>query len=281
VDRGEASWASLAAAEREEMEEVVAMLTEAAAQGHMMAQAYLAGIYCFGQAVAQDDGRAFELYRQAARQGHASSQFNVGVSYRDGRGCDQSHKRAVEWWAKGAKQGDDDAQYELGLAYKQGKGVPQSYERAIELYKLSSAQGHAKATNSLAGCCFIGNGVDQSFAEARRLYELAVAQGGSQSALGNLQDLNAAIQQHCPLLGQRVALRGLNTAALNGTHGTAVDFGFSERDPGTGNWVTTSGRYTVRLDGPEGRLVKVRAANVQEVKRSGGGGGGGGGGAGL
>ena len=30
VIRGEASWASLAAAEREEMEEVVAMLTEAA-----------------------------------------------------------------------------------------------------------------------------------------------------------------------------------------------------------------------------------------------------------
>ena len=34
VERGEASWASLAAAEREEMDEVVAMWTEAAAQGH-------------------------------------------------------------------------------------------------------------------------------------------------------------------------------------------------------------------------------------------------------
>ena len=36
VDRGEASWASLLAAEREEMEEVVAMLTEAVAQGHQV-----------------------------------------------------------------------------------------------------------------------------------------------------------------------------------------------------------------------------------------------------
>ena len=81
-------------------------------------------------------------------------------------------------------------------------------------------------------------------------------------APGHLQSLNAAIQQYCPLLGQRVVLRGLNTAALNGTRGTAVDFGFSEKHPETGDWVIASGRCTVRLDGPEGRLVKVRPANV-------------------
>merc|ERR1712086_816580 len=57
VNRGEAVWASLAAAEREEMEEVVAMLTEAAAQGHMEAQAYLASVFDFGHGVAQDDDR--------------------------------------------------------------------------------------------------------------------------------------------------------------------------------------------------------------------------------
>ena len=61
-----------------------------------------------------------------------------------------------------------------------------------------------------------------------------------------------------------MVLRGLTTAALNGTRGTAVDFGFSEKRPETGDWLTASGRYTVRLDGPEGRLVKVRAANVEE-----------------
>ena len=49
-------------AEREEMEEVVA-------QGHMRAQMKLGDIYGFGDGVAQDDGRAFELTRQAAQQG--------------------------------------------------------------------------------------------------------------------------------------------------------------------------------------------------------------------
>ena len=141
----------------------------------------------------------------------------------------------------------------------------------MELFKLSSAQGYALATNNLGRCHYNGWGVDQSYAEARRLFELAVAQGGSQTALGNLQGLNDEIQQSCPLLNQRVVLRGLNTAALNGTRGTAVDFGFNERGPeGRGpetgnNWLTASGRYTVRLDGPEGRLVKVRVANVDKA----------------
>ena len=108
-----------------------------------------------------------------------------------------------------------------------------------------------------------------SYAEARRLYELAVTRGESERATRGLQAIDAAIQQRCYLLGQRVVLRGLNTAALNGTRGTAVDFGFSERDPGTGGWLIASGRYTVRLDRPEGRLVKVRAANVEEEEEGG------------
>ena len=142
--------------------------------------------------------------------------------------------------------------------------MPQSYERAVELYKLSAAQGDALSTNSLGMCHASARGVDHSFAEARRLYELAVARGESEHAPRNLQAVNAQIQQHCPLLGQRVVLRGLNTAALNGTRGTAVDFGCSERVDGTYDWVAASARYTVRLDGPEGRLVKVRAANAEE-----------------
>ena len=76
-----------------------------------------------------------------------------------------------------------------------------------------------------------------------------------------------------------MVLRGLDTAALNGTRGTAVDFGFSERDPETGGWFAASARYTVRLDGPEGRLFKVRVANDEEEEDdwTGGAGGGGGG----
>ena len=140
--------------------------------------------------------------------------------------------------------------------------MPQSYERSVELYKLSEAQGDVMATTNLGRSYANGQGVDQSLAEARRLYELAVARGEAENAPGSLQFINDCIQQRYPLLGQRVVLRGLTTAALNGTRGTAVDFGFSENHPENG-WIVASGRYTVRLDGPEGRLVKVRAMNVE------------------
>ena len=148
--------------------------------------------------------------------------------------------------------------------------MPQSYERAVELYKLGEAQGQARATISLGRSYANGQGVDQSIGEARRLFELVVARGESEHAPGILQALNDYIQQCCPLLGQRVVLRGLNTATLNGTRGTAVDFGCSERHPETGDWFIASGRYTVRLDGAEGRLVKIRAANVEAEEEAGG-----------
>ena len=176
----------------------------------------------------------------------------------EGRGVEAAEDHAL------AEKGDDQAQHSLGLAYADGEGVPQSDEHAIELYKLSSAQGHVSATTNLGTAYGHGQGVDMSYAEGRRLFELAVARGDSEVAPTNLQILNDYIQRNIPLLGQRVVLRGLNTAALNGTRGTAVDFGCSERHPETGGWFADSARYTVRLDGPEGRLVKVRTANVEE-----------------
>ena len=67
VDRFEVAWASLPAAEQEEMEQAVAMYTEAAAQGHAGAQSNLGLIYHQGRGVAQDVDRAIELYTEAGQ----------------------------------------------------------------------------------------------------------------------------------------------------------------------------------------------------------------------
>ena len=236
------------------MDDAVAMLTEAAAQGHMEAQSRLANIYIFGYGVAQDTARGFELNTQAALQGHVDSQYNLGAAHLQGLGGEQSYERAAEWSAKAAEQGHAPAQLQLGSLYAAGRGVPQSYaearrllDLALEKFELASKKGNTAFGPSAVG-------------------RVAVTR----------QSLNDEIQRHCPLLGQRVVLRGLNTKALNGARGTAVDFGYSEREPG--GFVSASGRYTVRLDGPEGRLVKVRVANVAEEDDWAGGAGGGGGG---
>ena len=201
VERGEVLWTSLPKALQEEMDEVVAMLTEAAAQGHIVAQAFLSNFYAFGWGVVHDQARAVELCTQAALQGHAQSQYNAGIAYRDGFGCEQSHERAVEWWAKATEQGFPPAQNALSEAYQGGHGVPQSFERSVELLKLSAAQGDTNALMNLARSYEGGFGADQSFAEARRLFELAVENGETDHAPGHLEDLNAVIRRECALLG--------------------------------------------------------------------------------
>ena len=62
--RGEAAWESLEGESAEEMEEAVAMLTEAVAQGHVGAMGVLAEVYEGGHGVDRDEARAGELRRK-------------------------------------------------------------------------------------------------------------------------------------------------------------------------------------------------------------------------
>ena len=131
--RGEVSWAALPAAEQEEMDEAVAMLTEAAAQGHMEAQEALADIYNFGQGVVMDEERALELYRQAALQGSGNAHYNVGVLLRmqqDIDGTEAAFKAAIA-----ADPGDADAHSNIGFLLKNERqdfdGAEAAYRAAI------------------------------------------------------------------------------------------------------------------------------------------------------
>jgi len=149
VDYG-TPWPALSTNQQREMNQAVAMLREAADQGHAEAQGYCAELYNFGRGATTDDGLAFLYYEKSAKQGWAVSQYNLGCCYRDGRGCNQNHERAVEWFEKAALQGQADAQLSLGFAYSLGQGIPQNHERAVELYAQSAATGNSIAQNNLA-----------------------------------------------------------------------------------------------------------------------------------
>ena len=88
--------------------------------------------------------------------------------------------------------------------------------------------------------------------------------GGCSPAIAELEEIAAFIQQHCPLLGRRVVLRGLADEALNGAAGTAIDFACTERNERGTGWLNGSERYTVKLDGKGGRLVQARVQEVEE-----------------
>ena len=62
-------WPPLSAERQDEMGQAVAMLKEAADQGHMEAQARCADLYDFGWGVAKDERLAFVYHEKAAQQG--------------------------------------------------------------------------------------------------------------------------------------------------------------------------------------------------------------------
>jgi TPR repeat protein len=64
--------------------------------------------------VAQDDGKAVELYTKAAEQGDADAQYNLAYMYQHGRGVAQDYGKAVELYTKAADQKHADAQCQLG-----------------------------------------------------------------------------------------------------------------------------------------------------------------------
>lgn len=60
VEQGEASWLYTTENEQQEVDEAVAMLREAADQGHKEAQARVGELYTFGMGVEKDERVAFE-----------------------------------------------------------------------------------------------------------------------------------------------------------------------------------------------------------------------------
>ena len=139
------------AKENNDFAEAVKCWSEAAEQGHAVAQFFLGVCYDSGIAVTEDSEKAFDLYAKSAEQGYPGAQTQLGLFYATGRGVAQDYNMAVEWWHKAAEQGDPDAQFNMGLCYEDGNGVTQDSEKAEEWYTKAAELGHEKAKQKLAG----------------------------------------------------------------------------------------------------------------------------------
>eukprot|EP00618_Florenciella_parvula_P031728 CAMPEP_0119516806 /NCGR_PEP_ID=MMETSP1344-20130328/33891_1 /TAXON_ID=236787 /ORGANISM="Florenciella parvula, Strain CCMP2471" /LENGTH=621 /DNA_ID=CAMNT_0007554341 /DNA_START=397 /DNA_END=2262 /DNA_ORIENTATION=- len=140
VDRGELSWDSLPAGEREEMEDAIAMLREATAQGHPLAPFGLGLLLSF---VLKDMDGAEAAYRAAiaADPGHSHAHSHLGVlllSERDDiDGAEAEMRAAIAAWPQ-----NTEAHHNLGfLLMKHRKDVDAaeaSYLSAIEANPLDA-----------------------------------------------------------------------------------------------------------------------------------------------
>ena len=134
VNRGERAWGSLPAAEAEEIEEAIAMLREAGAQGHAAANTNLGFLL---EHERKDVDGAEQAYRAAieADPGYASAHVNLGyllqTERKDVDGAEQAYRAAIE-----ADPGYAAAHYNLALLLEDERqdvdGAEQAYRAAIE-----------------------------------------------------------------------------------------------------------------------------------------------------
>jgi hypothetical protein len=113
---------------------------------------FLKGLsFANGAGGAQDYAQAAQCYTEAAEQGHSVAQLNLAALYERGQGVTRDQAKALIWLTKAANRGNSAAQYRLGLhehlAWRTGQ-AEQAVEGRVEALKwlrLSAAQGFDKA----------------------------------------------------------------------------------------------------------------------------------------
>ena len=72
--------------------------SEAAQDGHMLAQYYLGVMYATGRTLPRDDVTAYKWFMKAALQGHPISQGNIGTMKLNGRGTNFDLTGSYFWF---------------------------------------------------------------------------------------------------------------------------------------------------------------------------------------
>ncbi len=140
---------ALAAIDAESYDLAVSILTPLAAQGDARALSNLGVLVQNGLGVAQDLGRAADLFAQAADAGFAPGQFNLAEMYRNGAGVEQDPEAAFRLYRASAAQGYLQAQIALVRAYSTGQGVARDVARAYMWMRVADQSGDPDVQRAL------------------------------------------------------------------------------------------------------------------------------------
>jgi len=172
---------AVSGSEKESMAQIVDMLTNAANQGHMLAQCSLGCKYTSSgedQGYLQDYDKAVHWFRKSADQGCAVAQLNLGTMYQHGEGVGEDYNKAARWYRKAAAQGNANAQFGLGKLHTRGSGVVKDYNEAARWFHKAADQGHADAQCNLGVLYLYGMlGPPNDLKSAQRFLSAAEAQG--------------------------------------------------------------------------------------------------------
>jgi TPR repeat protein len=151
-------------------------LNYAAANGHPGALWKLGRMYQTGDLVAEDDGKAMELFARVADEYGdenpdgpdapfvADAFVTLGTYYQSGipGRIDADPGRARRIFAYAASYfGDSDAQFSLASMFLNGEGGDQNVRQAARWFKLAARKGHVGAQAEFGHMLFEGIGMDR------------------------------------------------------------------------------------------------------------------------
>ncbi|WP_457578020.1 tetratricopeptide repeat protein [Desulfomarina sp.] len=122
---------------------------QAADEGILDAQKWVAFMYTKGRGVPQDLDKAFFWTEKTARRGDANSQYLLGRCYQFGTGTEKDLAKALHWYRKSAGQGNINGLYAMGNLYRKGIGVTVNHMRAYACYRAAAEKGMYLAAQAM------------------------------------------------------------------------------------------------------------------------------------
>lgn len=137
-------------------------------------------LYEHGYCVAQNQQKAFELYKEAANEKDPIALYNVGNCYLRGFVVKKDTTEALKYMEKSAIQGYTFAQYRLAfLYYVGGNTIKRDVSKGIEWLTLASDQGMSDAQYELSMIYYNGESgeITPNYNKAKELCRKAAEQG--------------------------------------------------------------------------------------------------------
>ncbi|MEQ1559062.1 MAG: serine/threonine-protein kinase [Methyloglobulus sp.] len=155
----------------------LATLTNAADQGNVEVQFYLAQMYGLGKGVSRDEAKADNWYEQAANNNHAEAQLHLGQQWVADKGNTKHIEQGIKWLTQAARQNKTQAKEYLGTLFLEGKNQPLDKKEAQEWMELVAKQGDPKLQNKLGNRFYEGKIIDRDLSQALHWFKQAGDKG--------------------------------------------------------------------------------------------------------
>ena len=132
--------------------------------------------------MAEDPGRALELFERAGDTGYVTGMMNAATMLRGGSGIAADPERAVMWLERASAESTEAASI-LAHILRTGEGVPADKPRAAELYRKAAEAGDPDSQYDLAMMLDAGDGIPVDRSEAEKWFHASAEQGDNDARL--------------------------------------------------------------------------------------------------